>query len=70
MKQGRTAARVSLRQERAHDEDRVQSHELEALARGDRNQATNAVARKLVALLLALDKRGTDYEARAVEAAA
>jgi len=42
----------------------------QALARGDRNQATIAVARKLVALLLAIDKRGTDYEARSPEAAA
>lgn len=42
----------------------------EALARGDRNQATIAVARKLVALLLAIDKRGTGYQAREAEAAA
>jgi transposase len=42
----------------------------EELTRGNRNQATIAVARKLVALLLAIDKRGTDYEARFVEAAA
>ena len=34
------------------------------VARGHRNQATLAVARKLVALLLAVDRRGTGYEKR------
>ena len=34
------------------------------VARGHRNQATLALARKLVALLLAVDRRGTAYEKR------
>jgi len=34
------------------------------LPRGHKNRATLAVARKLVALLLAVDRRGTPYEAR------
>jgi len=34
------------------------------VARGHRNQATLAVARKLVALLLAVERRGTGYERR------
>lgn len=42
----------------------------EELARGSANRATVAVARKLVALLLALDKRGTDYEDRSAAVAA
>jgi transposase len=42
----------------------------EELARGSANRATVAVARKLVALLLAIDKRGTDYEDRASAVAA
>lgn len=36
-------------------------HEKE-LARGDRNRATLAVARKLVEFMLAVDRRGTDFE--------
>jgi transposase len=42
----------------------------EELARGHSNRATVAVARKLVALLLAVDKRGTDYEDRSSAVAA
>jgi transposase len=34
------------------------------LARGNRNRATLAVARRIVAYLLAIDKRGTDFETR------
>jgi hypothetical protein len=34
------------------------------LKRGDRNQATLAVARKLVAYLLAVDKSGKRFEVR------
>jgi transposase len=40
-------------------------HERE-LARGNRNRATLAVARKLVAYLLAVDRSGKDFEPRAV----
>jgi transposase len=42
----------------------------QALTRGHPNRATVAVARKLVALLLAVDKRGTDYEDRSSAVAA
>jgi transposase len=42
----------------------------EELARGSANRATVAVARKLVALLLAIDKRETDYEDRSSAVAA
>ena len=38
------------------------------LARGNRNRATLAVARKLVAYMLAVDRRGTDFK-RAAKAA-
>lgn len=44
-------------------------HEREA-ARGNRNRATLAVARKLVAYLLAVDKRETDFEPLPTPAAA
>ncbi len=40
---------------------RLHAREIE---RGHRNRATIQVARKLVALLLAVDRRGTDYEPR------
>jgi transposase len=46
-----------------HNRCLAQLHERE-LNRGSRNRATVAVARKLVALLLAIDKRGSDYEER------
>ena len=36
--------------------------------RGDRNRATLAVARKLVAFLLAVDKSGKPFEARSNQA--
>jgi len=40
------------------------------LARGNKNQATLAVARKLVEYLLAVDRRGTPFtEAQAAKAA-
>jgi len=42
----------------------------QALTRGHPNRATVAVARKLVSLLLAVDKRGTDYEDRSSAVAA
>ena len=41
----------------------VELHERE-LQRGDRNRATLAVARKLVAYLLAVDKSGKRFEVR------
>jgi len=44
-------------------------HERE-LQRGDRNQATLAVARKLVAYLMAVDKSGKAFVMRAGEEAA
>ncbi len=40
-------------------------HEKE-IGRGNRNRATLAVARKLVAYLLAVDKSGKDFEVRDV----
>lgn len=43
------------------NEQLSQLHEKE-LARGNRNQATLAVARKLVEFMLAVDRRGTDFE--------
>ncbi len=43
-------------------------HEKE-LAKGNRNRATLAVARKLVEYLLAVDRRGTPFEERASQAA-
>jgi transposase len=39
------------------------------LARGHKNRATLAVARRLVALLMAVDRRGTPYEERGQQAA-
>jgi len=47
----------------------AKTHERE-LARGPRNRATVAVARKLVALLLAIDKRRSDYQEPASTVAA
>ena len=38
------------------------------LARGNRNRATLAVARKLVAYLLAVDKSGQPFQVRSVAA--
>jgi len=40
------------------------------LARGNRNRATIAVARKLVEFLLAVDRRGTDFVAARPQVAA
>jgi hypothetical protein len=43
-------------------------HEKE-LAKGNRNRATLAVARKLVEYLLAVDRRGTPFAERAAQVA-
>lgn len=43
------------------NEQLAELHEKE-LARGDRNRATLAVARKLIEFMLAVDRRETDFE--------
>ena len=43
------------------NEQLAELHEKE-LARGDRNRATLAVARKLVEFMLAVDRRESDFE--------
>ena len=60
IERGELAAKLAPRLAQVHQRE---------LARGNKNRATLAVARRIVAYLLAVDRRGSDFVEREVNAA-